>query len=131
MRKRGIVKKEGIPCEVAVIRHQACGENCASCGGCRLSETVILAENTVGARVGDKVIVEIPDKTALSAAWLVYLLPIVVMIICLLAGYTFKIGEGSMAILALAVLAVSFFAVQLYTNRHSNRFKVKITEILN
>lgn len=70
MREAGVVIScDGTRAEVTVLRHSACGENCASCkGGCAPTKTVITAENTAGAKPGDKVLMEMSDKKALGAA---------------------------------------------------------------
>ncbi len=130
MRNRGVVKRGGKICEVAVVRQSACGENCATCGGCTVSETLVSAQNDVGAKEGDRVLLEIADKAALSAAKTVYLLPIILLLIAVVIGYFLKINENGIILLALLSLAVSFTAIWLYSKHCKDKFIVKVIEIL-
>ncbi len=128
MHKRGIVKTDGEICEVTIVRTSACGENCVDCGGCRLSETVIEAVNTVGAKAGDRVVLEVGDKIALTAAGLAYLVPVAVLFLSLLICYAAKLSEGICAIVALAALTASFAFVRVFSK--TKEFSVQIVEIL-
>lgn len=73
---------------------------------------------------------EMPDKTGIKAAALVYLLPIAVLIIGVFAAYSLGLSEGEMALAALGVLAVSMAFVALINRRFSADFKVKVVRIL-
>ena len=78
---------------IAVRRETACGHDCENCGGCGVSGGQVLrveARDTVGCAVGDKVLVESDTGQVLSAAALVYLLPLVAMI----AGYAVGVAIG-------------------------------------
>ena len=68
-----------------VRRQSACSGDCHKCGGCgAVGQTLrIHAENPIGAQPGEIVYVESESKTVLSAAVLVYLLPLLL----LFAGY--------------------------------------------
>ncbi len=131
MRKPGIVKSGGDVCEVAVLRQSACGENCAHCkGGCTPSDTIITAENTVGAKAGDKVILEIPDRTGIKAAALVYMLPIITLIIGAISAYLLGMSEGQIALISLASMAATLVLVWVISRIFSSSFKVKVAEII-
>ena len=71
--------------EISVPRKSACGHDCEECAGCGVSGASVRAQarNTVGAEVGQKVVVESSTKRLLGVMSLVYLLPIV----CFFAGY--------------------------------------------
>ena len=71
MREEGFVKAiKDDTCEVIIKRKTACGENCASCkAGCEAREQVCVAENTLGANVGDKVIIEMDSAKVLKSAF--------------------------------------------------------------
>lgn len=131
MRKTGIVKTVGANAEVAIIRESSCGENCASCkGGCTPSETIIVAENKLGAEVGDKVVLEMQDKNALTAAFVAYIIPLIALIaasgIVSYLGY----GDGMVALCGMGAMAVCFLAVRRITAIKADMFKVKIVDIL-
>lgn len=61
-----------------IRRQSACSGDCHKCGGCgAVGQTLrIRAENPIGARPGEIVYVESGSRTVLSAAVLVYLLPL-------------------------------------------------------
>lgn len=68
-----------------IRRQSACSGDCHKCGGCgAVGQTLhIRAENPIGAQAGELVYVESESKTVLSAAALVYLLPLALFV----AGY--------------------------------------------
>lgn len=131
MRKPGIVKCGGDVCEVAVLRQSACGENCAHCkGGCTPGDTIITAENTAGAKVGDRVILEIPDRTGVKAAALVYMLPIIALVIGAIFAYSSGMTEGQIALISLVSMAAALVLVWVISRAFSASFKVKVAEII-
>ena len=71
--------------EISVPRKSACGHDCEECAGCGVSGASVRAQarNTVGAEVGQKVVVESSTKRLLGVMILVYLLPI----LCFFVGY--------------------------------------------
>ena len=71
--------------EISVPRKSACGHDCEECAGCGVSGVSVYAKalNTVGARPGEKVVVESDTKKMLRIVSFVYLLPVVLF----LAGY--------------------------------------------
>lgn len=131
MRKPGIVKRGGDMCEVAVLRQSACGENCAHCkGGCTPTDTIIFAENIVGAKAGDRVVLEIPDKTGIKAAALVYLLPIIALITGALLAYSEGLSEGAVALISLMSMAAVILIVWVINKAFPTSFKVKVVDII-
>ena len=71
----------GDKAEIEVQRMSACAHNCAECGGgcselTRTGPVVALAQNPLGARTGDRVLVKSSSKQVLGFAAVVYLLPI-------------------------------------------------------
>ncbi len=117
--------------EVAVIRQSACGENCASCGGCALSERIITAENTIGAKIGDKVVLEVPDRILLSGTGLLYLFPVILLLVSVIICNVNNFSEGSATVISLLVFGAALLLSVIFANIYKNHFKVKITEILN
>lgn len=85
MREQGIITKI-LGDKLAQVEFEA-GAACAKCKACcHLVETgkmVVEARNEIGAKVGDKVEVHIPEKQVLTSAFLVYIFPL----ICLIGGY--------------------------------------------
>lgn len=68
---------------ISVPRKSACGHDCEECAGCGISGTAIRAKaiNTVGAKIGQKVVVESSTEKMLGIIALVYLTPIVLFFI--------------------------------------------------
>ena len=71
--------------EISVPRKSACGHDCEECAGCGVSgvSVYVKALNTVGARPGQKVVVESDTKKMLKIVSFVYLIPVILF----LAGY--------------------------------------------
>ena len=71
--------------EISVPRKSACGHDCEECAGCGVSGVSVYAKalNTVGAKPGEKVVVESDTKKMLKIVSFVYLIPVVLF----LAGY--------------------------------------------
>ena len=75
--------------EVVHIRESACSGDCHKCSGCGAAkETLLLrAENPIGARVGDKVVVTSQSAALLRGAAVLYMLPLALFFLGYLAGY--------------------------------------------
>ena len=71
--------------EISVPRKSACGHDCDESAGCGHSGVSVYAKalNTVGAKPGEKVVVESDTKKMLKIVSFVYLIPVVLF----LAGY--------------------------------------------
>ena len=64
--------------EVQIRRLTACGHDCSQCNGCTqviTGETVVLAQNSKAAGIGDVVLVESESSKVLGAAAMVYIVP--------------------------------------------------------
>lgn len=93
--------------EVAVRRTTACGGNCASCESCVFdSELKTLAKNSIEARPGQKVLIESQSSKIFRAAFLVYVLP---LLLFLCGFFLASLLGGSEAV----CIAASFFGVAL------------------
>lgn len=106
MNSFGIVTK----CEnefafVKITRNSMCGESCESCNLCANKEIQIKAINSMGAKIGDRVEMEIPEKSGFSASFLAYGMPMLILIagiiIGAVLGYAEIFGIISIGIIAL------------------------------
>lgn len=63
-------------------RESACGGNCAQCGGCGDGQKTleVTARNPIGAKPGDRVILETATGEVLGLVAVVYLVPILLLI---------------------------------------------------
>ena len=130
MRQEGFVKSvSGELCEVVIRRKTACGDNCASCGACRMKFQQVTAKNSVRAKSGDYVAIEMDSKKVLFSAFLVYILPVLVFSASFLTIQ--KINSSSLVILSVSAgltLAAWGFAT-IFDRRHKADFVPIVTEI--
>ena len=105
--------------EVSLMRQLECGLSCKSCEGCPQKpkdEILALAENSVGAEVGDVVEVRSNAGSSIGIAALVYLVPCLFLVLGYLAGSWLGFGEGLCVLMAFVGLFVGF-APALLLNR--------------
>ena len=81
--------------EVVVTRATACGSNCASCEACVFqNEIKTVARNLVGARPGQKVLIESKSSRVYGAIMLVYIVPILLAVLGCFLAYGAGASEG-------------------------------------
>lgn len=124
MTSRGTVKRI-LPdgrAVVEVTRQSACGHDCAECSSlCGASGAISsVAENPLGACVGETVTIETPSKKIISAAALVYIVPLATLILGYVAAALLGAGEGRALIGSLVGFAVGV-AVVVAVNKLSRR----------
>lgn len=95
MIQKAVVKRllDDQSAEIEVQRQTACAGDCNKCGGCGTPTEFVqaIAQNPVGARVGEIVTVEGSSQVIMQFAAIVYMLPLVL----------FFVGYGVCAALAL------------------------------
>ncbi len=99
---------------VAVKRVSACGENCANCKGvCKVTAAAV-AQNLVGAAVGDVVKIESESAAVIRAALVLYMVPVAVTI--LVAALTYGINLSNLFVILFSVMAffASFFVIKCF-----------------
>lgn len=114
MREIGSVEsvENGIA-KVRIVRKSACGENCANCkGGCTPTEQIISAKNEAGAKKGDRVAIQMQTSYVLLAAFLVYILPLIMLFLMYAIVYAASKSEGVSVLAGIIMMLVSFFAVK-------------------
>lgn len=68
--------------EVVVARGTACGSNCGNCESCVFqNEIKAFAKNSVHAKPGEKVVIESLSSRIFGAAFIVYIVPMLVFVI--------------------------------------------------
>lgn len=85
-----VTELSGSMAKVIVKRHSSC-ENCGACGMSAKPVMAFILNNEIGAKIGDKVIIEMRSKALFKAAFLVYSIPLAALIIGFLLGQS--IGE--------------------------------------
>lgn len=127
MTQRAVVKRRlgADRVEIAVRRVSACSHNCADCAGCasmiHTPEVTAVAEDAMGAKVGQQVTVESASKSVLWYAFLLYLLPFAGLFGAAVALQ--NLGEGIAAGGAVAVFLVLLGGVSVPLDRYLRRHK--------
>ncbi len=84
MNKTGIVEKvDGHKIKVKIQRDSSCGDNCAMCNACPGKNMSVTINTDIRLSPGDIVKLETNTKYVLISAFVVYILPIILLI----AGY--------------------------------------------
>lgn len=111
--------------EIVVHRQSACSHNCADCAGCgsliHEPDVTAVAEDVLGARVGQRVTVESASGKVLGLAALLYLLPFA----GLFATYLLLNGrtEGVAALGSICAFFLVLLGVCLPLDRYLRRHK--------
>ncbi|SHH90624.1 positive regulator of sigma(E), RseC/MucC [Caloranaerobacter azorensis DSM 13643] len=130
---------EGDRAEVIVRRVSSCGDKCTSCkGGCSVPGIKTTIKNTLGAKPGDYVEIRMNTSIVLKSAFLVYVLPLILMIFGIsLSIYLFKnMGynnyENLGFIAGLLFLGFSFIILRLYDKKikKNENYKFEMVRIL-
>ena len=112
--------------EVVVTRTTACGSNCGNCESCIFqSELKTAARNLIGAKPGQRVVIESKSSRIYSAALLTYILPLVLALAGYFIGYSMSASEGICVICSFIGIAVG--AAVLVMSQRLNKNKKPIT----
>ncbi len=115
---------------VSVERQTACGGNCASCGGCAYKNVLTaIAENRVGARVGDRITLRSRTEGVIGAAALVYLLPILTFLVGYLLADLLGAGESLSILVSVLCLLAGCGAAAWIGRRRRNNIRFEIVSI--
>ncbi len=94
--------------EVVVTRSTACGSNCGNCESCIFqSELKAIANNRIGAKPGQRVVISSSSRTVFSAALLVYIMPLLFFLVGYAVSSSFGASEGVCVLVSFFFLAVS------------------------
>lgn len=117
---------------VEITRKSACGSDCAKCGAlCAKQVLTVEAENVAHAKAGDRVLLEMPPQKILTAAFLVYIIPLA----ALLLGYALsnRIIKNDMisALFGLVFMAVSFLLLHIYDRKSAKKYRPVAISLIN
>ena len=99
--------------EISVPRKSACGHDCEECAGCGVTGAAVRAK-AIGARPGQKVVVQSDTQKMLRIVALVYLIPVVLF----LAGYVIPTMLSASAGLSIFIAVLGFVAGILIAVRY-------------
>jgi len=124
MRQCGtIISTDGDRAKVVLQRHSACGD----CQGCRWGDEDMKMEieaiNSIRAKAGDRVEIDMENQNVLAAAFIAYMIPLIALIAGVVLGSLIldKIGvtqykEIGSGIIGLVFTAVSFILIKTKEN---------------
>lgn len=120
-----VVRTAGNTAVVKIRKSSACGQDCGHCRACDNPEYEVSACNLLSAQPGDRVVLELPSKSVLHMAFLLYLLPVIAAFaaLILLPGWGAKCA-------GLAILIGLWLLVLRYVNTHYI-MQHKIVEVLH
>lgn len=103
---------------VLVRRVSACGENCANCkGACETTKVKSVVDNELGASVGDMVKIESNSTDVVRAAFVLYMVPILVSIIATVFAYSLKLSDILIILIFSGCFFLSFFVLKLFEKK--------------
>ena len=109
------------------------GKQCANCGACLTAgdnEMEIALPNSLGAKVGDRVVVDLLPKRVVQASLLAYAVPLVLLLLGVWIGS--RMGELYALFLGVAGCGVGYLALRLIDRSRGKRvFRPRIEEILS
>lgn len=104
---------------ISVPRKSACGHDCEECAGCGVTGAAVEAKavNPIGAKPGQKVVVESSTQKMLGIVAMVYFIPVVLF----LGGYLLSVFLGAGVAVQYTVAIVGFLAgiaIAIFYDRH-------------
>ena len=133
MTKEGIVSRvENGFATVLVKTHNACDACRAECGGhcdkAKLEKVTV--ENTLGAKLGDRVVLYSDTKTVMLWALLVFVVPIIISFAAVLLAYSRTSSPLALTVVGVAAF-IGFFAVLRLAFKNKKESDVfQMTEIV-
>ncbi|MCG8483037.1 MAG: SoxR reducing system RseC family protein [Clostridia bacterium] len=119
--------------KVTIMRHSAC-EKCGACHvGSSNRNVSITAENNINAQLGHIVEVQMATQNVLSAALIMYVIPLIILVTGILIGTKLFQGEKGdilSIILGFVLLALSYFVIKKNEHHFSKKYKAVITKII-
>jgi len=106
-----VIEIRGEMARVKTSRHNDC-ENCGACPG--NSAIVLDARNPVGAKTGQRVVIEIQEVNMLKAAFIVYVLPLLAAFAGAITGGWLASRMGQESIWFQVAGGLVFFAIAIF-----------------
>ncbi len=102
---------------VKIRQKSACGHECTNCGAC--GETFIEAEalNPLNAKCGDRVVIENNSSNILKIAFMLYMLPVFIIISAGIFAKVTNIKGVYTALIFITLFALWFIVLRFYNNK--------------
>lgn len=131
MKQRGTVTDvKGTTAVCLIVRDSACGENCASCSAACSNKTIVEAQNCANAQIGDTVELEMESSQVLFTAFLVYMLPLILLVAVYFSAAIFTENEPLKIIIGFAAMAAAYFIISEFGKKNKNKYALKVEKIL-
>lgn len=132
MTQKGRIKKiNGSTAIVSIRRISMCGDNCKGCSSaCDVPEMDIKADIIPNIEIGDEVEISSEDINVLKYSFILYGVPLIVMVaVIFLVSFLIKGESGQIyaALIGLLSLIISFFILKKYDKIESSRKNFKYT----
>ena len=126
-----VVKKNKDMLTVRVKRGSACGESCAACKiGCPGIEQTIEARDAVGADEGDTVVLELKSRKVIGAAFLVYILPLILLVCGYYIAHNFSKSDVICAIAGFIFMIIGFVFLHAYDRRVRGKYSPEAVSLI-
>ena len=122
-----VAENKGNISKVKIVRGSMCGESCGSCNLCGKRETFVYALNTAGAEKNDRVLIEMESSSGLKAAFLVYGMPLIILVLGIVLITVFNANQAKGLLYILMAVVLWFCAVKLIDK--NMKPTAKITEV--
>lgn len=108
---------------ISVPRKSACGHDCEECAGCGVTGAAVKAKalNPIGARPGQKVVVESSTQKMLGIVTFVYMVPVALFIL----GYLIMVFAGASVAWQYAVAIAGFVLGIIFAILYDRRLKAR------
>lgn len=106
--------------EVVATRRSACSGDCDHCGGCSIQKQFVhvKAKNKIGAQPGDQVVIDSNDNQIFKAIFVVYVIPLVLLLAGYFIGYAIGWLSGLFAAAGFVLGVLIAIAYNRYVERH-------------
>ncbi|MBQ3037543.1 MAG: SoxR reducing system RseC family protein [Clostridia bacterium] len=133
MRENAVVESvQGEYALVKVKRSTACGDSCATCSAqCKNQNSRIEVENKLGARVGESVVIEMKTSKVLKSAFIVYILPLIILFGTYFGADFLGYNETISVICSLVSFFITFIVLHFVDKRIKSSLAGAIVEINN
>ncbi|MCG8502644.1 MAG: SoxR reducing system RseC family protein [Firmicutes bacterium] len=117
---------------IQIKRATACGGECHKCSGCETTLQKVEARNGIEAKVGQTVQLEMKDSTILFAAFLVYIIPLVMLFIGYGAGSALFADDLIGGFCGVLFMGMSFWVLKRKDKKlhQSQKYELVITKII-
>lgn len=118
-----VLSVSGTVANVQISKSSACGHDCASCKACNNPTYEIKVLNPIGANVGNRVEIQTKTSSVLGVSFLLYILPVFILIASSVVCEHFKLGYYS--ILVFGCLLATWYTTIKCLNK-----KIKIQNVI-